>query len=214
MPDGLEAISVNAAANGVAVTTRWLNLGATAAPWAPTVTANLTLDLLEEIASGALERPPERLVASGFLTAQADAAAAAFAQPRAGGVRPPRPGRVGGAAHGTNVIRMAVRVARRDAEAVLAELLELAPGGLEEREIGDDQVEYVVYGAPGELPALPAVRAAAGAALVDVSTSEIPDDWSERWKAFHHPVDVSWRFRRLRVRPPGRRRSRATASTS
>jgi ribosomal protein L11 methyltransferase len=46
------------------------------------------------------------------------------------------------------------------------------------------------------------VRAAAGAALVDVTTTEIPDDWGERWKAFHPPVDVSWRFRRLRVRPP------------
>jgi ribosomal protein L11 methyltransferase len=100
------------------------------------------------------------------------------------------------------VIRLAVRVARADAEAVLADLLELAPGGLEERELGEDAVEYVLYGAPGELPALPDVRAAAGDALVDVSTSEIPDDWSERWKAFHRPLDVSWRFRRLRVRPP------------
>ncbi len=99
------------------------------------------------------------------------------------------------------MIRLAVRVARADAETVLAELLELAPGGLEERDVGD-AVEYVIYGAPGELPALPDVRAAAGAALVDVSTSEVPDDWSERWKAFHRPVDVSWRFRRLRVRPP------------
>ena len=84
---------------------------------------------------------------------------------------------------------------------MLAELLELAPGGLEEREDGD-AIEYVIYGAPGELPALPDVRAVAGGALVDVSTSEIPDDWSERWKAYHRPVDVSWRFRRLRVRPP------------
>jgi ribosomal protein L11 methyltransferase len=100
------------------------------------------------------------------------------------------------------VIRLAVRVARADAETVLVELLELAPGGLEEREVGADAVEYVLYGAPGELPALPDVRAAAGDALVEVSTSEIPDDWSERWKAYHRPVDVSWRFRRLRVRPP------------
>jgi ribosomal protein L11 methyltransferase len=100
------------------------------------------------------------------------------------------------------LIRLAVRVARADAEAVLAELLELAPGGLEEREVDEHAVEYVIYGAPGELPALPDLRAAAGAALVDVSTSEVPDDWSERWKAFHRPVDVSWRFRRLRVRPP------------
>ena len=100
------------------------------------------------------------------------------------------------------MIRLAVRVARADAEAVLAELLELAPGGLEEREVDEHAVEYVIYGAPGELPALPDLRAAAGDALVDVSTSEVPDDWSERWKAFHRPVDVSWRFRRLRVRPP------------
>jgi len=100
------------------------------------------------------------------------------------------------------MIRLAVRVARADADAVLAELLELSPGGLEEREIAGDAIEYVLYGAPGELPALPAVRAAAGTALVEVSTSEVPDDWAERWKAFHHPVDVSWRWRRLRVRPP------------
>ena len=46
MPDGLEAIARNAAANGVSVRTHWLNLAATPAPWAPTVTANLTLDLL------------------------------------------------------------------------------------------------------------------------------------------------------------------------
>jgi ribosomal protein L11 methyltransferase len=100
------------------------------------------------------------------------------------------------------VIRLAIRVARADAETVLAELLELAPGGLEERELADDTIEFVLYGAPGELPALPDLRAAAGDALVDISTTEVPDDWSERWKAFHRPVDVSWRFRRLRVRPP------------
>ena len=63
-------------------------------------------------------------------------------------------------------------------------------------------MEYVLYGAPGEVPDVGDVRAAAGDALVEVSTSEIPDDWSERWKAFHRPVDVAWRFRRLRVRPP------------
>jgi len=100
------------------------------------------------------------------------------------------------------MIRLAVRVARADAEAVLAELLELAPGGLEEREPDADSVEYVIYGAPGELPALPALRAAAGDALVDVSSSEVPDDWAERWKAFHRPVEVSRGARRLRVRPP------------
>lgn len=97
------------------------------------------------------------------------------------------------------MIRLAVRVASADAETVLAELLELAPAGLEEREDADaGWVEYVLYGAPGELPDLPDVRAAAGGALVDVSTSEVPDDWDERWKAFHVPVQVGG----VRVRPP------------
>lgn len=85
---------------------------------------------------------------------------------------------------------------------MLAELLELMPGGLEERDEGSGWVEYVLYGAPGELPAMPAVRAAAGSALVDVFTSEVPDDWDERWKAFHRPVEVSGALGRIRVRPP------------
>jgi ribosomal protein L11 methyltransferase len=87
------------------------------------------------------------------------------------------------------MIRLAVRVRREQAELVLAELLELAPGGVEERDDGE-VVEYAVYGAPGELPELPAVRAAAGDALVEVATSEVADDWAERWKAFHEPVEI------------------------
>jgi ribosomal protein L11 methyltransferase len=71
---------------------------------------------------------------------------------------------------------------------VLAELLELAPAGVEEVSRESGTVEYAVYGAPGELPALPDVRALAGDALVEISTSEIPDDWHERWKQFHRPV--------------------------
>jgi ribosomal protein L11 methyltransferase len=85
------------------------------------------------------------------------------------------------------VIRLALRVRREQAEVVLAELLELAPAGVEERADGDS-VEYAVYGAPGELPTLPDLRAAAGEALVQISTSETPDDWQERWKRFHAPV--------------------------
>ena len=89
---------------------------------------------------------------------------------------------------GARVIRLAVRVARADAEAVLAELLALAPGGLEEREVGGGRGGVVLYGAPGELPDLGDVRAAAGGGARWTSPrSEIPDDWSERWKAFHRP---------------------------
>jgi ribosomal protein L11 methyltransferase len=78
MPHGLESIARNAAANGVGVRTHWLNLAATPAPWAPTVTANLTIELLDTIAAEAVQRPPERMIASGVLTERAGEIAAAF----------------------------------------------------------------------------------------------------------------------------------------
>jgi len=89
------------------------------------------------------------------------------------------------------VIRLGVRVAREHAELVLAELLTLAPSGVEEIDDGGPTVEYAVYGSAGEVPTLPDVDAAAGAALVEVCTTEIPDDWSERWRAFHRPVLIA-----------------------
>jgi ribosomal protein L11 methyltransferase len=97
------------------------------------------------------------------------------------------------------VLRLAVRVARSDAELVLAELLALAPTGVEEVDVSDAVVEYAVYGAPGELPALPDVTAAAGGALVEVSTTEVADDWAERWREFHRPLVLAGE---LTVRPP------------
>ena len=97
------------------------------------------------------------------------------------------------------MIRLAVRVRREQAELVLAEWLELAPGGVEEVGLGDTIVEYAVYGAPGELPALPDLEASAGGALVEVVSREVADDWSERWREFHRPVVIG---DRLTVRPP------------
>ena len=94
------------------------------------------------------------------------------------------------------MIRVAVRVARADAETVLAVLLELVPAGLEERDIDDETVEYALYGAAGELPDVGDLRAVAGGALVDVSTSEVPD--GSNWREWHRPLDVG----PLRVRPP------------
>jgi ribosomal protein L11 methyltransferase len=97
------------------------------------------------------------------------------------------------------LIRLAVRVARAESELVLAELLELAPSGVEEVSVSDGVVEFAVYGAPGELPALPDLEAAAGGALVQISTEEIADDWAERWRSFHRPLVLGTR---LTVRPP------------
>jgi len=96
------------------------------------------------------------------------------------------------------VIRLAIRVDRADAEIALAELLELAPTGVEEVDLGDT-IEYAVYGAEGELPTLPDVRAAAGAALVEVTTTQVADDWAARWRDFHVPVTIG---ERVHVRPP------------
>lgn len=97
------------------------------------------------------------------------------------------------------MIRLAVRVAREQSELVLAELLELAPGGVEEVDVDSGLVEYAVYGAPGELPTLPALEAAAGNALVQVRSEHVADDWAERWREFHKPLLLG---DRLCVRPP------------
>ncbi len=96
------------------------------------------------------------------------------------------------------MIRLAIRVARADAEVALAELLELAPAGVEEVDHGET-VEYAVYGAEGELPSLPDVRAAAGATLVELTTTQVADDWASRWRDFHVPVTIGGR---VHVRPP------------
>lgn len=96
------------------------------------------------------------------------------------------------------MLRLAVRVRAEEAELVLAELLELAPSGVEEVEL-DGMVEYAVYGPPGELPELGELKAAAGGALVEVSSREVPDDWEERWREFHRPLVLG---ERLTVRPP------------
>ncbi|WCB94822.1 hypothetical protein DSM104299_03561 [Baekduia alba] len=98
------------------------------------------------------------------------------------------------------MIRLGVRVRREDADVVLAELLALAPSGVEETDLEDGKViEYAVYGAPGELPDLPDVEAAVGGALVEVVTTEVADDWADRWRAFHQPIEIAGR---LYVRPP------------
>jgi ribosomal protein L11 methyltransferase len=107
------------------------------------------------------------------------------------------------------MLRLAVRVARAESELVLAELLELAPGGVEEVDVDADTVEYAVYGAEGELPELPDLEAAAdcaGGTLVSVSTSEVADDWADRWRGFHRPLVIETSTPpirpRLTVRPP------------
>jgi ribosomal protein L11 methyltransferase len=100
------------------------------------------------------------------------------------------------------LIRLAVRCRADEADVVLADLLALAPGGVEQVDAPHgraDMVEYAIYGARGELPDLGGLQAAAGNAVVEVDSREVPDDWDERWKRFYYPVLVAGR---LYVRPP------------
>jgi ribosomal protein L11 methyltransferase len=101
------------------------------------------------------------------------------------------------------VIRLAVRCPPELAEPVLAQLLELAPGGVEEVDggapiTGDRPesppgawIEFAIYGSPGELPALPVLEATVGPGVVEVESTEIPDDWADRWRDFHEPSVIA-----------------------
>jgi ribosomal protein L11 methyltransferase len=91
------------------------------------------------------------------------------------------------------LIRLAVRCAPEQAEIVLAELTVLAPNGVEEEQ-GPGYVEYAIYGGEGELPELGEVEAAAGDGLVEVISTEVPDDWADRWQDFHKPLLVGGRI--------------------
>jgi ribosomal protein L11 methyltransferase len=91
------------------------------------------------------------------------------------------------------LIRLAVRCAPEQAEIVLAELTVLAPNGVEE-ERGPGYVEYAIYGGEGELPELGGIEAAAGDGLVEVVSTEVPDDWADRWQDFHKPLLVGDRL--------------------
>ena len=72
---------------------------------------------------------------------------------------------------------------------MLAELLELAPAGLEEVD-GDGFVEFALYSAAGELPELPRGSAEVAGIQVEVTGSEVGDDWAERWRQFHEPAQI------------------------
>lgn len=91
------------------------------------------------------------------------------------------------------MIRLAVRCVPALAEQVLAELTVLAPNGVEE-ERGPGYVEYAIYGGEGELPELGELEAAAADGLVEVVSSEVPDDWADRWQDFHKPLLVGGRL--------------------
>ena len=99
------------------------------------------------------------------------------------------------------MIALSVRVAAEHADRVLAELLVLAPAGVEERTTPAG-VEYVIYADATALPSEGDLRRAAGTALLGIERNEVADDWSERWKQWHRPVEVAVDGRAVRIRPP------------
>lgn len=88
------------------------------------------------------------------------------------------------------MIRLSVRCSPEQSELVLAELLQIAPGGVEE-EAGPGWVEYAIYGGEGEVPELGEIQAAAGDGLVEIRSEQIPDDWADRWRDFHEPTELA-----------------------
>jgi ribosomal protein L11 methyltransferase len=91
------------------------------------------------------------------------------------------------------VIRLAVQCSPDLADLVLAELTVLAPNGVEE-ERGPGYVEYAIYGGEGELPELGEIDAVVGEGRIEVTSTEIPDDWADRWRDFHKPLLVGDRL--------------------
>ena len=88
------------------------------------------------------------------------------------------------------MIRLAVRCSEAQADLVLAELIQLAPNGVEE-ERGPGWVEYAIYGAEGELPDLGSVAAELGGEPLEVTSQAVPDDWADRWRDFHEPTALA-----------------------
>jgi ribosomal protein L11 methyltransferase len=72
-------------------------------------------------------------------------------------------------------------------------MLELFPQGIEERDV-DGAIELAAY---TDVPGESRVRAV----FADVEAAEFPEGWEERWREFHHGVQIG----RLWVGPPWER---------
>ena len=101
---------------------------------------------------------------------------------------------------------------RADAELALAELLALAPSGVEEVGAAGDVVEYAVYGAARRAARAARPAGRRGRRAGRGATTEVADDWDERWRAFHQPIDAS--AAALHVRPPWEAAGAGRASRS
>jgi ribosomal protein L11 methyltransferase len=102
--------------------------------------------------------------------------------------------------------RVALRIREDALEDVMDEIVPLLPQGVHERGLGGGEAEIAFYGAPGTLPERSQVEVAVGAALLDWSEDEVPDDHTERRRMFGRTWEIDGR---LLIRgpddPPGTR---------
>jgi ribosomal protein L11 methyltransferase len=96
------------------------------------------------------------------------------------------------------VHELALVVDAADVEAVLDELLLLAPHGVIEVPAGEGAVELRLRGAPADLPERSRVQELAGSRLRGLAEREVPDDWRERRVLDYAPAVIGGR---LVVRP-------------
>lgn len=80
----------------------------------------------------------------------------------------------------TDLWRVSLRARGDEAEALRARLLELVPGGFEERDV-DGGVELAAYVPPQLVEPL-------GTAFPDAAVDPVEDGWEDAWRAFHRPV--------------------------
>ena len=80
----------------------------------------------------------------------------------------------------SEIVRLAVCVPAGDREQTVARLLDLAPGGFEEVDLGDE-TEFVVY---ADVAGVAAIRRAFPTAVA----SPVLSGWEERWREFHQPA--------------------------
>jgi ribosomal protein L11 methyltransferase len=88
------------------------------------------------------------------------------------------------------LVRLGVRVPAAEAERALALLLPVLGGGAEERVVGEEVVEYALYGEPDALPDRALLRSLLGDALVGVTSSPVAGGWERRWHEFLRPATV------------------------
>ena len=101
------------------------------------------------------------------------------------------------------VIRLAVRVPRAAAEIVLAELLELVPGGVEEtRRLRRTSSSTRSTARRASCRTCRRSRRRPATRSSTSRPPRCPTTGPSAGRRWHRPVDVAWRFRRLRVRPP------------